>query len=166
MRKRTRSGAAAGLLAASLLAGSIVGVVWGFSRPAYVGVVVGDGVEVDQIATPDSAEFASLGWFVILTAVLGAAVAALAYARAHRGPAMLGWVMVTSLGGAFATYTFGEGVAHLASADPSAFSEGARLSVVPALYPGTGWLAAPCLAALTYWLLSVVGELDTASAKN
>ena len=40
--------------------------------------------------------------------------------------------------------------------DPHLLSEGDRVSIVPGLQPGVGWLVAPFLAALAYWCSALV----------
>ena len=52
--------------------------MWALVRPAYIGVVEGGGLRVDQAESPVNAEFAGFGSFALLTTLAGVVVAAVA----------------------------------------------------------------------------------------
>lgn len=129
-------------------------------RPGYEAVVRQDAVLVDRVLSPASVEFSSVGWFAILTAALGLAVALMAYARSGGAVSLaaMAWVVVAAAAGAFAVHTFGAWTAGLVSDSPGhgELVDGARLRLVPPLQPGVAWLCAPFVSALAYWVLALV----------
>ena len=163
-RRVSSVGAGAGLLVVALAVGSLVGAVWGCLRPGYEAVVQGGDIVVDLAASPDNVDFASFGWFAILTGLLGLALAVGAYARAGGAVSagMLAWVFVAAGAGAFAVHTFGVWSAGFVSDTPGhgELAEGARFHIVPPLDPGVGWLSGPFVATLTYWMLALVSTVD------
>ena len=147
-------GAGAGLLAAALLLGIAGGAVWGFARPAFVIEVV-DGVAiVDQDASSPNAAFAGVGWFCLAAAVIGAVLAAVAWAQARRGkarggPLYLLWLAVCGVAATFAALATGDVAAGLLHrSDPS--------RVAPPVTEPVVWLVAPFIAAFTFWIRSVM----------
>lgn len=127
----------AGNILVSGLLGAIAGAVWGLSRPSYVLVDDGGHPAVDLIASPDNVEFASFAGFVLLSVVLGCVVG-LSSLSAHKvSPWRMIAVAVVALFGAWTLLVFGSATA----------AEG-----VPLLRPGVGWLVAPFIACLSYWL--------------
>lgn len=154
-----RVGAAAGILAASLLAYSAVGAIWGMLRPAYTGTLV-EGGQVNIDAVTQSAAFASFGSFVLATGLLAVIVSLSMYVSSPetRGPAMLWWLTVVAVVSAFSFLEVGTLVADLMHrvGDLDQLAEGDRVSVVPGFAPGVGWLAAPFMAALSYWCSALV----------
>lgn len=147
-------GAGAGLLAAALLTGIAGGAVWGAARPSLIINVV-DGVPiVDEDASAVNAMFAGLGWFVIAATILGVVIAGIAWAqtrlgRSRGGPMYLLWVVVCALASTFAALVAGDAVSMLLhQEDPS--------RVAPPVTEAVVWLVAPCVAALLFWIRSVV----------
>ena len=88
-----RVGAAAGILAASLLAYSAVGAIWGMLRPAYTGTLV-EGGQVSIAATTGSVAFVSFGSFIVATGLLAVIISLSTYVTSPstRGPGMLWWL--------------------------------------------------------------------------
>ena len=162
MRFSTGAGAAAGILALSLGLGSVAGAVWGLTRPGYVGSLSEGSYVVDEVASPPSVEFASLGGFVLVSAVLGLVIASFAFARGLVGVRALFWVIACAGAAAFAVHTFGSWSAACAHPSPhdATLADGAGFSVVPPLDPGVGWLSGPFVAALMFYLLTIAAELQ------
>lgn len=154
-----RIGSAAGILAVSLLVYSTVGAVWGLLRPAYTGTLA-DGGQVNIDATIDSVAFTSFGSFVLATGLLSVIVSLSMYVNSPstRGPGMLWWLIVVATLSAFAFLEVGTVVSGLlhSAGDVEQLMEGDRVSIVPGLAPGVGWLAAPFMAALSYWCSALV----------
>lgn len=152
-------GSAAGILAVSLLLYSVIGTLWGLLRPAHTGTLREEGkVAID--VTMVSVEFISFASFVIATGLLAVIVSLGVYitSPATRGPGMLWWLILVAAASSFAFLTVGavaSGLLHSAG-DLGSLSEGDRLSIVPALSPGIGWLAAPFMGALAYWCCALV----------
>jgi len=156
-------GTAAGIAAVSLLVYSAVGALWGLLRPAYTGTLEEGGqVLIDAAA---NIEFTSFGSFVAATGLLAVVVSLCVYvlSPATRGPVMLWWLMAVAAVSAFAFLEVGTVTAGLLHdvGDPHQLSEGDRVSMVPGLSPGVGWLVAPFLAALAYWCSALVTPGDT-----
>lgn len=152
-------GTAAGVAAVSLLVYSAVGALWGLLRPAYTGTFAEGGqVVIDSAAA--NVEFVSFGSFVAATGLLAVIVSLSTYllSPATRGPGMLWWLMAVAVFSAFSFLQVGTVSAGLLHdiGDPHLLSEGDRLSMVPGLDPGVGWLVAPFLAALAYWCSALV----------
>lgn len=150
------------LLVIALITGAVVGGVWGLTRPAYVGTYRQGAVAVDEAANPANVEFASLGWFVLLSGLIGAGVAVFAYLRGLTGPASLLWVTACAGAAGFSLFTFGGWSASLVtdtarSAQPV---DGETVTFVPAMAPGVGWLVAPFVAGLLFYVFTVVAELQ------
>ncbi|KAA8725438.1 hypothetical protein F4V58_04010 [Corynebacterium phocae] len=134
---------------------SAAGALWGLNRPRLTGhatPTVNGGAQI-AIDTVANVQFASFGWFVILTAVPALALGLLAFARGRdsRGVAMLLWSGAVALAGAAAFYVFG-------SATAPELEPGARgaISWVPAFSPGVGFAAAPLAAMTSYWSAAFV----------
>ncbi|AWB84319.1 hypothetical protein [Corynebacterium liangguodongii] len=163
-RRASAAGAGAGLLVYALVAGCIVGAAWGLLRPAYVGTYHDGGFLLDTEASPPGVEFASYGWFVLLSAALGLSIAALAYVRRLTGVGALMWCMVCAGAAAYATSTFGAATASLrhgsAGARGSGPTEGEVLSLVPSLDPGVAWLVGPFVAGLMFYTLALVSAFE------
>ncbi|QPK82650.1 hypothetical protein G7Y29_07095 [Corynebacterium qintianiae] len=166
MKIASTPGAWAQLLVIALVAGSVAGALWGLTRPGYVGELAEGSYLVDQIASPANVEFASFGGFALLSAALGMLIAAAAHLRGLTGLPTLLWVSACAGAAAFAVVTFGGWSADLLHASPHApalnspFAGGAAFTFVPPLRPGVGWLAGPFVAALTFYLLTVIAELQ------
>ncbi|MCT2337893.1 hypothetical protein [Corynebacterium sp. p3-SID1056] len=158
-----RLGAGAGLVACALGLGIIGGLGWGWLRPAYVGTVAHGGVAVDQVSSPVNVEFAALGWFSLLTAVIGTVLAAIAVWQAARGRARGGvgailWLMLCGLAAAFAVYTTGTLLVSVGQQGLTELPDGEPLHVVPPVAPaglGVAWCVGPFTAALSYWLANL-----------
>ncbi|QGU04964.1 hypothetical protein [Corynebacterium comes] len=154
-----RVGSAAGILAVSLLLYSAVGAIWGMLRPAYTGTLV-DGGQVNIPATTDSIAFHSFASFVIATGLLAVIVSLSMYVTSPstRGPGMLWWLIAVAALSAFSFLEVGTVVSGLlhSTGDVEQLAEGDRVSIVPGLAPGVGWLAAPFMAALSYWCSALV----------
>lgn len=147
-------GAGAGLLAAALLAGIAGGAAWGWLRPTYVVQVV-DGVPiVDQDASSPNVAFAGVGWFTCVAALIGVALAAIAWGqtragRARGGPLYLLWLALCAAAATFAALVTGQTIAGvLHQSDPS--------RVAPPVTEPVVWLVAPFIAALVFWTRSVI----------
>lgn len=147
-------GAGAGLLAAALLLGIVGGAVWGFARPALVVSMVEGVPIVDQDASSPNAAFAGVGWFCLVAAVIGAVLAAVAWAQARlgktlSGPLYLMWLVVCGLAATFAALATGDVAASLLHrSDPS--------RVTPPVTEPVVWLVAPFIAAFAFWMRNVV----------
>lgn len=164
MKFSTGAGAAAALLMLALGLGSVAGAVWGLTRPGYVGTLSEGSYVVNEVASPPSVEFASLGGFVLVSAVLGLIIAIFAFARGLVGLRALLWVIVCAAAAAFAVHTFGSWSAAFTHPSPhdATLANGDGFSVVPPLNPGMGWLAGPFVAALMFYLLTAASELQAA----
>ena len=141
-------------MAVALILGIAGGSLWGIARPVFIVDMV-DGVPiVDQDATPANAAFAGVGWFCVVAAVLGAVLAALAWAqarlgKARGGPLYLLWLALCGAAATFAALAAGEAAAGLLHrSDPS--------RVAPPMTEPVVWLVAPFIAAFTFWMRSVV----------
>ncbi|MDO5513046.1 hypothetical protein [Corynebacterium sp.] len=152
-------GTAAGVAAVSLLIYSAVGALWGLLRPAYTGTLAEGGQVVIDPASVN-VEFTSFGGFVAATGLLAVLVSLGVYilSPSTRGPGMLWWLMAVAVFSAFSFLQLGTVTAGLLHdiGDPHQLSQGDRVSMVPGLAPGVGWLAAPFLAALAYWCSALV----------
>ncbi|WP_165164121.1 hypothetical protein [Corynebacterium qintianiae] len=162
MKIASTPGAWAQLLVIALVAGSLAGGLWGLIRPGYVGELAEGSYLVDQIASPANVEFASFGGFALLSAAIGMLIAAAAHLRGLTGLPTLLWVTACAGAAAFAVVTFGGWTADLLHASPHdpPLAGGAAFTFVPPLRPGVGWLAGPFVAALTFYLLTVIAELQ------
>ena len=137
--------------------------MWALVRPAYVGVVEGGGLRVDQAQSPVNAEFAGFGTFALLTTLAGVVVAAVALVAAKRGRvrgsvAWLLWAGVVSAVAAVALYIFGGwfvGLVHPLPL-PDALSDGDTLTMMPPVHPGAAWAAGPFAAVLVYWTANLL----------
>lgn len=160
MRISPAAGEWAQLLLIALVAGSGIGAVWGVTRPGYVGSVRDSAFVVDEVASQTNVEFTSFGGFALITALLGFAIAIVAYARDRAGVADLVWVVACAGAAAFAVYTFGGWSAAWSAPSPHdpAPADGMRLEIVPPLSPGVGWLAGPFVAGLMFYLLNLVTQ--------
>ena len=143
----------AGVVALGVILGCVIGVIWGFLRPGYVAEVVDGGVQINHVLSPDSVEFASFGWFVILSTLLGMAVALVAYGTGERESNLSRMVFAAcvALFSSWALYVLGQWSANLAN-PPHAAAESDTFTLVPAFQPGIAWCAAPFMASLAYWL--------------
>ena len=164
-----RLGAGAGLVACALGLGIIGGLGWAWLRPAYVGTAAHGGVAVDQIASPANVEFAALGWFSLLNAVIGAVLAVVALRQSSRGERRGGvgtlvWLIVCAAAAAFALYTTGNLVISLQQQGFAELADGQSLQVVPPVSLGVAWCVGPFTAALSYWLANVFDFLSRDSA--
>ncbi|OFT57085.1 hypothetical protein HMPREF3151_08970 [Corynebacterium sp. HMSC05H05] len=148
--------------------GILGGGVWALVRPAYIGVVEGGGLRVDQAESPVNAEFAGFGSFALLTVLAGVVVAVVALISANRGRvrgsvAWLLWAGTVSAVAAVALYIFGGwfvGVVHPLPS-PDELADGDTLTMVPPVRPGAAWAAGPFAAVLVYWtanLLACTGQ--------
>ncbi|AKK09177.1 hypothetical protein HCH15_09785 [Corynebacterium testudinoris] len=151
-------GSGAGVLAASLLAFSLCGAVWGLLRPAYRGTLTADGNL--QLDSAFNVEFSSFISFVVATGLVATVMSLSAFIVVpdSRGPGMLWWVVFVSFVSALAFIAVGEVTSSLRypMPDVDALSEGDFVTIVPALAPGVGLLAAPFMAALAYWCSALV----------
>lgn len=153
-------GTAAGIAAVSLLVHSAVGALWGLLRPAYTGTLAEGGQVIIDAAVGANVEFTSYGSFLAATGLLATLVSLSVYLLSPRtrGPGMLWFLMVLALVSAFSFLAVGtvtSGLLHDIG-DPHLLAEGDRVSMVPGLDPGVGWLVAPFLAALAYWCSALV----------
>ncbi len=151
-------GAGAGLLAVCLLLFTAVGSVWGLVRPAYQGSVVDDGgVLLDRSF---DVEFTSFISFVVATGLLSSAVALTVFILSPRtrGLGMMSWLLVVVVLASLAFHQAGTLTAGLLHPvpDPQTLDVGAQVSLVPGFAPGVGIVAAPFMAALTYWCAALV----------
>lgn len=161
-------GAAAGILAFSLLVGIAGGVVWGFVRPAYVAAFgEGGGVQVDQAASPKNVEFAAFGWFALISLIAGLGIAWLArQATSRGGSAWVWWVAACAFACAATVYVFGDWIVstRIHIPDHDAVRAGEPFRVVPPIQPGVGWLVGPFTAAFAYWIATMGDYLTPDSA--
>ncbi|MHA2789319.1 hypothetical protein ACXZ66_09265 [Corynebacterium sp. S7] len=158
-RRKAIIGTAAGLLFFALVAGLILGAIWGVFRPAYVGDVTNGLFTANETESPKNVEFSSFISFVIITGALGIIIAMVAYIKVGQvtGVGMLLWVGVVALAAAFAFYVLGNIVTGLVHPLPGHNSgDMTGVQIVPPMQPGVGWAVAPLLATLTYWILAIV----------
>lgn len=143
----------AGVVALGVLLGCAIGFVWGFLRPGYVAEVVDGGVQINHVLSPDNVEFASFGWFAILSSLLGMVVGLVAYGTGERQSnlARMAFAVCVALFSSWALYVLGQYSANLANPTHAA-SVSDTFTVVPVFQPGIAWCAAPFMAGLTYWL--------------
>lgn len=146
-------GFAAGLFAVSMIIGSAAGALWGPTRPELTGRAVGDGSGGYIIDALADIQFTSFGWFVILTAIGGAACGLVAYLQGSsaRGIAMLLWVGLVTLAASWAFWVFGQATATSLPETP-----GDVVQWVPSFNPGIGFAVAPFLAMFSYWSAAFV----------
>ncbi|GAB2503983.1 hypothetical protein CATRI_08505 [Corynebacterium atrinae] len=156
-------GSGAGVLAASLLAFSAVGAVWGLLRPAYHGTLTADGNLL--LDTSFNVEFISYITFVAATGLLATIIALSSFILVpeSRGPGMVWWLVVVAGVSAMAFLAVGQVTSslHFPAPDVDALAEGSAVAIVPSLTPGVGLIAAPFMAALAYWCsVLVTPDLD------
>ena len=155
---RRSLGSGAGVLAASLLAFIGVGALWGLLRPTYEGRLVGGG----QVAIEPAfnVEFTSYIPFAAATGLLAAVVALCVYTAspASRGPGMLWWLIVVAAVSTFAFWQVGLVTSSLLHPlpEPDSLDEGAFVEFAPGFRPGVALVAAPLMAALSYWCAALV----------
>lgn len=153
-------GAGAGLLALALGLGIALGALWGWIRPAYVAEVTGDGIAIDQVASPANVEFAAFGWFALITGVAGALIGLTAWRQTRRGAVIGGagwmwWVIACAIACAFAVFMFGDWVAFRGLPNQSELEPGTTLHVVPPVNPRIGWVSAPFTAGFVFWVANL-----------
>lgn len=170
--------AGAGLLALGCVLGIVGGGAWATLRPAYVGEVEGDGLRVDQAASPVNVEFAGFGTFALISALIGLALAVAALGAARRGKVGGGagwllWAGAVSAVAALSVYVFGDWFVGLLHPVPEAdaLSDGASVSMVPPVNPGAAWAVGPFSAVFVYWSADLVAyshdrELKTSPANQ
>lgn len=148
-------GVGAGLLAFGLVLGLLAGVLWGFLHPTYV-IEITDGTAViDAEASDESAEFTAIGWLTILSAVVGAALALVAWFKTGGGGiGTLIWVMAVAAAAAFTIVATGQVVAQALHDVPPDHATSGTFTVAPAVNPHVAWLVAPFVSALLYWMLN------------
>lgn len=155
---RRSLGSGAGVLAASLLAFIGVGALWGLLRPTYEGRLV-DGGQV-AIEPAFNVEFTSYITFAAATGLLATVVALCVYTAspATRGPGMLWWLVIVAAISTFAFLQTGLVTSSLLHPlpDPETISEGATVEFAPGFRPGVAMVAAPLMAALSYWCAALV----------
>lgn len=163
-------GEGAGLLAAALLMGLAGGVVWALVRPAYTVRLQDGAAVVDQAASGGNVEFAALGWFAVITAVIGVLLAAIALRQERVGStrgglAQLWWLLLAAAAAALTAYACGDIVARMLHPIPGheehgAAGESGPFTVAPSVAPGVVLLVAPFTASSLYWVSRVmrVGE--------
>lgn len=140
----------------SLLIYSAIGAIWGLLRPARTGTLGEEGrVVIDT--TIESVEFVSFASFVVATGLLAVMMSLSVYLASPttRGPGMLWWLMAVAAVSAFAFLEAGTVVSGLLHSVGDV-TPGDRVSIVPELSPGVGWLTAPFMAALAYWCSALV----------
>lgn len=155
-------GDGAGLLAVCLVLYSAVGAAWGLLRPALHGTVGDEGAILFDPAV--NVEFTSFISFVIATGLLSSVVALATFILSHRtrGPGMMLWLLVVVTLSALVFHQIGTlsaGLMH-PPPEPESLAPGDRISLVPGFLPGVGILAAPFMAALTYWCAALVTPDD------
>lgn len=164
-----RIGTGAGLVVCALVMGIIGGLGWGWLRPAYVGTIAHGGLAVDQAASPANVEFAALGWFSIITSLIGAVLAAVAVRQSARGRSSGGvgalvWLVLCVIASVCTVDVIGNAlVGALQPNDLKNLADGETLAVVPPVRLGVAWLVGPFVAALSYWtanLLAIFSEED------
>lgn len=156
-------GRGAGLLALALIAYSLAGAIWGAVRPVHTGELLeGGAVALDPAV---NVEFTSFLWFVVLTGVLGAVVGAVAFVSLPQQRGIVTMLLVMGLV-AVASVSFllvGDSVSavvHDIPSHPDAVEVGDHVSVVPRLSPGTGWIVAPFMAGVAYWLCGALTSME------
>lgn len=160
-------GEGAGLLAAGLVMALAGGVVWALVRPTYTVRLQDGAAVVDQAASGNNVEFAALGWFAVITAVIGAVLAAIALRQervgsSRGGLAQLWWLVLAAAASALTAYACGDIVVHMLHPIPGhgATGESEPFSLAPTVAPGVVLLVAPFVASALYWVNRVmrVGE--------
>ncbi|WP_018297043.1 hypothetical protein [Corynebacterium lubricantis] len=162
-RRKAMVGTAAGLLFFALVAGLVLGALWGAFRPAYVGDITDGMFIANETESPRNVEFSSFASYILITGVLGIVVAMVAYLKVGHaaGVGMLIWVGIVAFAATFAFYVFGNIVTGWVHPypDPSG-GDVTGAHIVPPMSPGVGWAVAPLLAVLTYWIQAIVSSPD------
>ncbi|WP_018580572.1 hypothetical protein [Corynebacterium pilosum] len=143
-----------------IISGIVLGVAWAFLRPGYTGEVVDGIFTADPSNAVDNVEFTSFMWFVVFSAAIGSLVASVAYAAAGhvRGLKTMLWLGIVAAAGSFTLLVVGQWVTYALHPLPD---EGAgetleAVTLVPPIDPLHGWVAAPLMAVLTYWIFAVI----------
>ena len=174
LRKTPRSsrpfGWGAGIVALGVGLASVIGGLWGLTRPGYTGTVEGGNARIDPVANPDNVEFISFAGFAGLTVVLGMIIGVVTFASATQRAGlrkMLFAVVVTAFS-SWTLYIMGTWSAELLHgvSDPHSLTEGEAITFVPVLSPGPAWLAGPFVAALAYWVGLVLSSVGDASPRQ
>lgn len=157
-RRNRTAGTFAGVLALSLAAHGLAGVVWGLLRPTYTAYI--EDAETASVAVSANVEFTAFIWFAIATGIIGAGIALVVFLRSEttRGPLMLLWLGVVAFLGAVAFSVFGDAVAAFIHPRPGDYADavGESFEVVPEMSPGSALFTAPFLAVLMYWCATFV----------
>lgn len=168
LRINRTAGTGAGFLALSLVLFSLAGAVWGAARPGYQATVADGGAL--QIQDPGGQPFLSYLVSVAVTGALGAVVGRLAYARmpGRQGMGAFFWVVLVAYLAGLSFWVAGDVAAGLSHPLPEArgLKTGDSLDLADTVSPGPGAVAAPWLAALTYWLSAVSGESGRQAREN
>lgn len=148
-------GFGAGLLALVLVVYSAVGAVWGLSRPTITGTLHESGGYT--WSKLEDTQFDSYITFAITTGLIAVVLGLFVYLRAPRRRTAwtLVWLAVVCGAGALAFYYVG-GVT--APSMPQTQQE--QVTFAPSFAPGVALLAAPFMAAFSYWSALFVGGVE------
>lgn len=154
------------VVAVALVIFAVAGAAWGAFRPVTTGEVTDDLAAVTALSG-EYAEVPAFGIYVIVTGVLGAALAGWMFtaARRLRGPVALVAAGVLAFLGSAVFLVFGNFVTgHFRATDLSGdLTAGQRVTLVADVGLGSASLVAPAVALVVYWacaLFSSDGAFD------
>ncbi|HIW92291.1 MAG TPA: hypothetical protein H9870_11600 [Candidatus Corynebacterium avicola] len=130
------------------------GALWGLWRPAVTAVVSdSDGVAVDP--STNGAPFQAFAVYAVATGLLGGLLGAWAFWRtpALRGPVSMLAVVVLAFVGSVVFLVFGNYIADAMTGEglEGDVAPGDSLEIMTQISGAVGYLAAPAVAAITYW---------------
>ncbi|AWT26397.1 hypothetical protein Csp1_16130 [Corynebacterium provencense] len=140
--------------ALALIVFAVAGAAWGWWQPVTTGEVTDDLTAVTGLSGED-APVTAFGMYVIVTGILGAALAGwmFAAARSLRGPvALLGAGVLSFLGSGVFLLFGGYVTSHFRATDLDGdLVAGQQVTLVADVGAGVGFLVAPAAAVLVYW---------------
>lgn len=142
------------VVAVALVIFAVAGVAWGFFQPVTTGEVTDDLTAVSALSGEDAA-VPTFGIYIIVTAVLGVALAGWMFAAARRlrGPGGLAAAGILAFLGSAVFLVFGNFVTgHFRATDLSGeLTAGQQVTLVADVGMGAGLLVAPTCALVVYW---------------
>ncbi|MGC3904085.1 hypothetical protein ACTXO6_09360 [Corynebacterium variabile] len=142
------------VVAVALVIFAVAGVAWGFFQPVTTGEVTDDLTAVSALSGEDAA-VPTFGIYIIVTAVLGVALAGWMFAAARRlrGPWGLAAAGILAFLGSAVFLVFGNFVTgHFRATDLSGeLTAGQQVTLVADVGMGAGLLVAPTCALVVYW---------------
>lgn len=142
------------VVAVALVIFAVAGVAWGFIQPVTTGEVTDDLTAVSALSGEDAA-VPTFGIYIIVTAVLGVALAGWMFAAARRlrGPWGLAAAGILAFLGSAVFLVFGNFVTgHFRATDLSGeLTAGQQVTLVADVGMGAGLLVAPTCALVVYW---------------